>query len=480
MRFKKILVKKINWPADYALIFILTLAYYGWLQFNNYSQYIGDPDGFYHAKIALFLREGVLLKSLPWMQFSTLRDNFTDHHLLYHLLLTPFTYWGDPLTGVKIASVFFTASMITVFYWLLKKLNTIWPFAFALMFITLNGLNFRLGLIKANSLSLLLIWLLIYAVHRQKTWLLILLGFLFVWTYGGWPLAMFILLIYIITNKLYNRLHTNRLKIFWHKTIHIFKHGKQISRNLALVIYLAAGLALGLIINPYWPHNIYFYYQQIFQIGVVNMGSQFVVGAEWYGTTLFHIISASPHIFIIAALSFLILFFNYNKVRKITLFSFIMTFIFIILNIKSRRYIEYSLPFMLLFTACAISDLKNIISWKKTKQYWATTPRYIKIYLSVVLLVFAVVVMPKIYERILNVNMPRHWAMDTFQPALEWLGENTPENSLVMHNDWDQWPLLFYHNDHNYYFIGLDPTFMYNFDKEKHKSFTDLTTDKIE
>ncbi|MBU1146057.1 hypothetical protein KKD80_00725, partial [Patescibacteria group bacterium] len=53
---------------------------------------------------------------------------------------------------------------------------------------------------------------------------------------------------------------------------------------------------------------------------------------------------------------------------------------------------------------------------------------------------------------------------------------NTPEGAIVFHNDWDDFPALFYYNTHNYYIAGLDPTFMYDYDKDLHKEWVDITT----
>ena len=55
---------------------------------------------------------------------------------------------------------------------------------------------------------------------------------------------------------------------------------------------------------------------------------------------------------------------------------------------------------------------------------------------------------------------------------------NSPEGSIVIHSDWDDFPVLFYHNSHNYYIVGLDPTFMYEYDKDLYWKWVDLTTGK--
>ena len=48
-----------------------------------------------------------------------------------------------------------------------------------------------------------------------------------------------------------------------------------------------------------------------------------------------------------------------------------------------------------------------------------------------------------------------------------------------MHTDWDNFPELFYYNTKDYYIVGLDPTFMYNYDAKKYNLFADITMAKI-
>ena len=458
-KFKKIYYR---WHLDYVSLFLLIVIYYTWLQWNNY---IGDPDGFYHAKIALFLRHGQLLKSLPWMQFSTLKESFTDHHLLYHILLIPFTYFKNPLIGVKIATVLFSSSMLVSLYWLLKKLRIIYPYLFALLTISFVSFNFRLNLIKANGLALLVIWLLIYALFTKHWKLTFILSWIFVWLYGGWPLAIIILFFYLLADYIYHKIK---------KTTH------NKSYRLRLIIGMMGGLTLGLVVNPYWPHNLYFYYQQIIQIGVINLGNQFTVGAEWYGLNPMEVMSSAPHLFVLAILCMVLLIFNNQLISKKTIFSFALSFAFLLLTIKSRRYIEYLLPFTLLFMACGSTDLRSIISWKKIKIFWFSINIYLKIYLATGLLVFVVTILPPLAKKMFYLSVPKSFPIGKFQVAANWLKNNTPPKSIIMHGDWDDWPMLFYYNDQNYYIVGLDPTFMHNFDKDLHRLYLEITKGEIE
>jgi len=444
-----------KYKLDYLALFVLVGAYFTKIQWNNY---IGDPDGFYHTKIAQFLSQGIVIKSLPWMKFSTLANNFTDHHFLYHILLAPFTYFSNPLIGIKVATVLFATIMVMIFYWLLKKFNIKYSWVFALLFITLEATIFRLGLVKANALSLLLIWFLIYALYNKKYWLSIILGFIFVWLYGGWPISLIILATYLVAEYIYKKIHSNKLKIFWSKIIHVFH--KKPNNNFKISLSLIVGLILGLVINPYWPNNIYFYYQQIVQIGIVNLGQQITVGGEWYGINFMTIISSGAHIFVLASIVFVVLVLNHKIISRQSWFGFILSFIFLLLTIKSRRYIEYFWPFLLFFTAFGLTDIIKKFNWSSIKKFWKSLARLQQLYLGIVGTVFIIFVLVPVWQSIIEAKIPRNHSIDKFEEASTWLATNTQPQSIILHSDWDEWPILFYQNDQNYYIIGLDPTFI--------------------
>ena len=87
--------------------------------------------------------------------------------------------------------------------------------------------------------------------------------------------------------------------------------------------------------------------------------------------------------------------------------------------------------------------------------------------------------MPLLFDKILSVELGGSWPRSKYSQAADWLKDNTPKNSIVLHSDWDEWPPLFYHGDHNYYIIGLDPTFMYNHDQELYQIYSDITNGNV-
>ena len=179
-----------RFKLDYLLIFLTAFLFLGWLQLQPT---MGDPDGFYHAKLAEFLSQGQVLKSLPWMQDSTLAEHFTDQHFLYHWLLVPFLPLGDDLLAVKLATVVFGAVFFLLLYFLLKQWRARWPAVFWLALLISTAFIYRIGLVKANTVSLVFLLLLLWLLDRRKVWLVGLLGFFYVWLYGGWIIAWLVI-----------------------------------------------------------------------------------------------------------------------------------------------------------------------------------------------------------------------------------------------------------------------------------------------
>lgn len=471
-KLKKFLVK---WRLDYIFLGLIMTAHYTRIQWNDY---IGDPDGFFHAKIASLLMQGQLLKSLPWMQYSTLRDHFTDQHFIYHLLQAPLTLINnDPLLGVKISAVIFAVALVLVFYWFLKKLHLSWPWLFSLLFVTLSSLNFRLSLIKITALSLIMVWLIIYALFKKKYRTLAVLGFSYVWLYGGWPLSILLFFIFYLTDKIYAFIHHQKIKLFHNKIVILLNHPKENFDLKKLGAYLGLGLLAGIIINPYFPYSLWFYLQ-LMNISVFNTGQDFPVGGEWYGTDFASIVSSSPHFFILAVIIFILLFFNIKKASRLTWFSFILTFVFLLLTVKSKRYVEYYAPFLLFFVASGVTDVIKVISWSKISKFWEDLGRWLRLFLMINAFILCVVIMPKIYQHIFDINIPENPRL-RYQAPAQWLEKNTPAGSIVFHTDWDEWPMLFYFNDHNRYLIGLDFTLMYRYDAALQQKYLNIAKGKV-
>ena len=68
--------------------------------------------------------------------------------------------------------------------------------------------------------------------------------------------------------------------------------------------------------------------------------------------------------------------------------------------------------------------------------------------------------------------------LNLYKNASEYIKENSSNGDIIFHADWDDFPALFYYNSKNYYLVGLDPTFMYNYDADLYEEWVGITTGK--
>jgi hypothetical protein len=68
---------------------------------------------------------------------------------------------------------------------------------------------------------------------------------------------------------------------------------------------------------------------------------------------------------------------------------------------------------------------------------------------------------------------------DLYKAGVEWVSAHSKQGEIVFNTQWDQFPQLFYWNDYNYYVVGMDPTFMYVYDKELYFKWRVVSDDEM-
>ncbi len=412
---------------------------------------MGDPDGFYHARLSQMMTNNLTFQEFPWMQFSTLNENFTDHHFLYHLLLMPWTIVFDPLMGTKIFTVILSSLFITCFYWFLTRYNFQYKLPLLFLLFIFTSFFFRLSLIKATALSLIILLFIIYAIFEKKYSLILFLSFIYVWSYGGWLLGLVVGGIYIISETIYLLIKTKpSWKSLINKTFNF--------SNKKIIFNLVLGNLMGLIINPYFPQNIKFYWQQIWQIGIINYQKIVAVGNEWFSISLLDLGSHSIITTVIIILTFTWCIINYKKINRFTIFFALLTIFFLLLTLKSRRYLEYFIPFSTLFVGYSftLNKLQLPTNRQSIIDFFKRPSHFIISIIIVMILCFQYG--HSLYNVKKNLNRDKYL---NYQGAAQYLQKHTPYHTTIFHPGWDDWPALFYYNPNNYYIGGLDPTFTY-------------------
>ncbi|MFA6027402.1 MAG: hypothetical protein WC752_00545 [Patescibacteria group bacterium] len=443
-----------NIYTKFFLLFIFCVLLFTYFQL---SENFPDPDAFYHLKIGHLIWQNGVVVDFPWAQYTVLKDYYIDHHLLYHFVLSPFVNLLHPLVGVKVATILLASSFIFLFALIARALKLKAGILLGVIMAVTIPLTFRLNLVKANSLSLIILFLGIYLVVKKKYIWLFLLSFLYVWAYGGFAVLLLVAIIFCMAR---------------------FAETKHASSLLPIPIVLG-GFIAGIIINPYFPKNLWFYWQQVVQIGLVNYQDKIGVGGEWYPYGFVELITGCSLLTVLMVTALLIFFIFIKKQSALSWASFILYALGLFLVLKSRRYIEYYVPFTAFFivNVFSIFSAKQIIIW--LIKFWHY--HFINKVFCFIAVIYILLVVPAIAYKDFKINLRDlrgGISYNKFAPAMEWLQKNGEKNTIVLHSDWDEFPMLLFHNSDNYYIVGLDPTFMYKYDEKKYWQWVDITTGK--
>jgi len=464
-------------------IFFLLLAF---------SSSFPDPDSFYHARMAALMTRGPLL-SFSWLPLTSLSTIFIDHHFLYHILLIPFVTFFDPLVGIKIATILFAAAFCTLFYLLERR-----PFfqssisrSTALLFLFLLLINtvfaFRLNLAKIPAVSLFAFFLGLRALSCCNRKAIYAVSFLFVWLYGGWPLMPLAACIAWVSKtgvelpedtKIRFASIVSRTKPLSHfkKTVSVYIRTLFEWKNISIPLLSFAGAASGLILNPYFPTNIHFYWLQTIKIAVLNVISDVPVGSEWYpaGMSFIPAHGQTLMILVFALCIFFLpdLFASYLRTRipKRTWQGWmfcLLSLIFLVLTLKSRRYGEYFAPIATLFCAYTLSPILEKDQWKKFWNFLKRSTHTLYSFRGLTTAYFLIMIPAIISTNLFQIfgAFQGGYEMGQYSRGMAWVAQHTPEGTLIFHNRWDDFPVFFYYNQHNRYVSGLDPRFL--LDKNK-------------
>src|SRR5688572_13885348 len=217
-----------------------------------------DNDGFYHIKLAELMRTEGLKPTFSWLPLSILNPNkFYDHHFLFHVALIPFTF-GDLRIGAKWAAVTFSSLAFLAVWYLFHRQRV--PYA-GLWALGLLGISdaflFRMSITRAQSLSLGMLALGCAWLLERKYKHLAVLGFIYVWMYDAFPLMIALAVLHFLAVVLTERRFEFRP-----------------------LLYISAGIVLGMLINPYFPDNLIFSYHHM--LPKLADATSVRVGNEWY------------------------------------------------------------------------------------------------------------------------------------------------------------------------------------------------------
>ncbi len=463
-----------------------------------------DGDPFYHAKITqLILEHKNIVQDFPWLPQSVLAPHYYDHHFLFHIFLLPFVaVIGDPLIAMRIATSFFSALFLAIFYLFFRKLLPSISLFPLIIILVSSSLLFRLSLDKAPAISLIFLFGGLYALIRRKYFALFILSFLYVWLYDAWPLMLIAVILFCIANALSKLFMSERVFSFRRLPLTYFFSLCIQKENILLLASCLGGLLSGIIINPYFPYNVIFYKTHLLSIAVVTSGVLFGIGNEWLPINPFTFANENLlfMVFWMCALCWTCIQMTsrvqstflpaYAKtpssLSPSSLFFMIFSLFLFLATIKSQRMGEYFIPIGSAFIACTFQDFFKRVLWRE----WIQSVRvFLKnqslglqhIFCCIIGIFFIVLFFSMTlssYVSLWNTINTRHYPFHSMAHVSAFISHTLPKGSLIINEDWSYFPQLMYYADEYRFAWGLDPTFTHDANPQFFSALVSLGKEK--
>ena len=452
------------------------------LQFSTDSICCGDFDGYYHIKWARELwasmKSNTFPPAFPWLPLTTLNpQNYVDHHLLFHIIQIPFAAISDPRLGAKISSAFFGGLAVLSCYWLLMRYRIRYPLVWLIGLLACSApFLFRMNMAKAPPLAIIFLVIAIHLFFQRKYTLLLPLALVFTWTYD-----LFVLLI--------------MATVFWVVTIAITEQRFE----WRPLVFVLAGCAAGLIINPYFPKNLLQLAEHM-KIKLTMSDFDTKVGSEWYPYDSWEFLGNSA----VACMAMFVGYVTFEPSERrrahYPIFLLLLSTALMIMTARWKRIAEYWPPFAVLFAGFTLQPWlegyrpyltrlpKEILEELKPfldREGMPPPPKEKDLRDLVRTIAMAVVAL--LLSAFLSMNLKatvkeieqseRH---DYYRAGAEWLRANVPPGQIIFNTDWDDFPRLFYYDSSHYYVSGLDPSYLYEKNPDLSRLYDGITLGREE
>lgn len=480
-------VRSWAWPRALQLLtgVVASGAVFFYLQFSTRA--ILDVDGYYHIRWSRLLWEGLRAgqfpPAFPWLPLTTLNpQDYVDHHLFFHILQIPFTWFADIRLGAKVAAAVFGTLAVVSCYWLILRYRIKYPLVWlAALLAAAAPFLYRMSMARAQSVSIIFMVAGIYFLFERRYRLLVPLAFLYVWTYSLFVMLCAAAVIWAVVVLWSER------RIEWRP-----------------VVWTALGTVAGFVINPYFPDNIRLFTAHLL---MKAKPTEFTtsVGMEWYPYESWYLLG-SCFVAFVAMLAGYVAYQSGDRRRAARpLFFLIFSTILLIMTARSRRFVEYWPPFAVLFAAFSMEPLlagarrgaaavfsaaplpsdtrdeetddifvneerREIPSrgWRRVS--WQTIAAA---FVALVLAAVAVVNVRETSKEIAGDQPP-----EAYRGGMEWIRQNVPAGERIFNTDWDDFPKMFFYDTTHAYASGLDPTYLLEQDPELSNQYVEITLGK--
>jgi len=407
-------------PVAWIVGFIALVAAMQWL-----IPYPLDDDTAYHYSVARLIREHGILQNFPWTRFSWQFDHYADKEFLFHLLFVPFTGLGYETASRLVGAIGGGAILAAVFL-ILRTEKVPWAGCWALLPLGTTIFLYRFCQVRPHLISIALAMLLVWAYARRRLLLLFCAALLYPLFYVAfWQIPLLLVL----------AAEGGRL----------LAGGRRSWRPAAV---LAAGVVIGIALHPNswnllqinWIHMTDVLFRNAWgKHPEFNMGEEFepFSPAAWLKDMTVPTLAMAW-----AAWGA----WRARRENELLPVMAMAMFVFLLLTLRTNRFLEYSVPFAVLSLAL-VAQVR--------RQGWLL-PTFAAISLCWTLLTGIPLL------QYITTSQPRIWQMD--EEVGKVISREVPPGSAVFTCGWEYTGTLLVEVPDRHYLVALDPTLLYKRD----------------
>jgi hypothetical protein len=412
--------------VKYLAIFLAAGAVFALLHFR--APDLMDFDSYFHAKMGQIIMEKGLIHEFPWMYFTFQKDHYANPYLLFHAYLG---LWikvlpNDPMVAVKLAMIVLLGLVAVAYFKVVEALHSKWVWlSLALLpAMVADRVYHRLIFVRPHVLSILIILVGLWAILKRKWWILGAISFLYAYSYS----APFLLpVIAFLASAVFS---AEEKRLAWEP-----------------FVFSLGGMLAGLVLNPYFPHDINYLYIVTFKMAA---GQLSITPGELRPILSWQVFTINGISFLMVFLSLLAALFSERKYSANCLFLFATSGLFFVLLMHSYRFIEYW-PF--------IASLSVSTIFRETFEKSRLAGRILKkpavAACGVVFLVIGAFQVRSAYGHATSlVPYP------SLKEVIDVLDKEANPGDIVYSEDWDMTMPMFYISDKVHYLLMSDPEAM--------------------
>lgn len=427
-----------KWRSIIALLSaaaLVVVAYALLVGYYNHKYPAGDPDRFFHYAVSKKITEnGSFPKSLPQVEDNGWNEFFVNKAFFFHVIGAA-GYAVAQEKGADFISYLFGLATFLLLLWRCgRKMGYLDA---ALLVIALGILNPyfspRMTLFRAHVPALFFFCVFLIGVFDLRKWLVFIAAFFFTLTYHPFHMLLPPIVLSLAVNGF--QVHRNQ-------------------KRLALKVagYGLFGIVVGILVNPYFPGNLFGAWDQILialfyiapEAGVTNGGELAPLSLRQF------LIAFGPDVLLLL-LAVAVFFWKMDWRREKQVFAaFVLALLYWVLTIKTPRGSEYSIPATILVVAYVWSKVP-LKSLQKTG-------------ILALLLLSTAGYLAHMYQKKPNVALLKYH--DSIFEALEKI-PSTNQHYKILNCDWYFGSFLIYARPDLHFVDALDARTLQFFDPEK-------------